>query len=303
MRWNVSVAALSASWGLVAVIVAGVDLDATALVFLRLGFAAAAIGIGLVAARRFDLIRLPRLRMRTALVGIGLGAHWLLFFLTIKLSSVAVAVLTVYAAPVFLAALAPVLLPEARSRLALVALVPATAGLVLIALGGEGGDDAAIRPVALATGLGAALTYALLVIGTKHLSERLPAPSIAFWYYATAAVAVTPLLLTADAVVPRGVDLLYVALLGVVFTGAAGIAYVWLLRKVTAQTVGVLGYLEPVSAALLAWALLGERLTAAVVVGGALVVAAGLLVVLFEPIEAPAAEAVPVAGGAVGRGQ
>ena len=40
MKWKVAVAALAASWGLIAVIVREVELDAEVLVFYRLAFAA-----------------------------------------------------------------------------------------------------------------------------------------------------------------------------------------------------------------------------------------------------------------------
>jgi drug/metabolite transporter (DMT)-like permease len=291
VRWNLSVAGLAASWGFIAVIVAGVDLDAEALVFWRLALAAAAVAVGIVALRRRELFRLPALRFRTVLVGATLGAHWLLFFLTIKLASVAVAVLAVYTAPVFLAALAPLVLPERRSRVALAALVPAGAGMTLIALAGE--DGGAVRPAALVAGLGAAITYATLVIGTKHLTARLPVATIEVWYFSVATLVLAPFLLGADRVLPRGAEIAYVLLLGVVFTAASGLLYVWLLRHVTAQAVGILAYLEPVSAALLAWAILGEPLGAAVVLGGTLIVAAGVLVVLAEPAEATPTEALP----------
>jgi DME family drug/metabolite transporter len=85
-----------------------------------------------------------------------------------------------------------------------------------------------------------------------------------------------------------------VLLVGVVFTALSGFLYITLLRRVTAQAVGVLAYLEPVSAALLAWAILGEPLTAPVLVGGALVVAAGVLVVVAEPGDAATVEAPPL---------
>jgi drug/metabolite transporter, DME family len=291
VRWNLSVAGLAASWGFIAVIVAGVDLDASALVFWRLALAALSIAAGIVALRRLELFRLPRLRLRTVVAGAGLGLHWFLFFATIKLASVAVAVLCVYTAPIFLAALAPVVLPEARSRVALVALVPAAAGLVLIALAGD--DGSAVRPLALAAGLGAALTYAGIVIATKHLTARLPVATLEVWYFTVAALVLAPFLLGADRVLPRGIEIVYVLLLGVVFTAVSGVLYVWLLRRVTAQAVGVLVYLEPVSAALLAWAILGEPLGAAVVAGGGLVVLAGLLVVLAEPNEAAVPDSPP----------
>ena len=84
------------------------------------------------------------------LIGVTLAAHWFLYFVTIKLSSVAVAVLMAYLALIAIALLAPFVLPERRSRVALVALVPAAAGVALVAFSGEEGG--AVRPLALVTG-------------------------------------------------------------------------------------------------------------------------------------------------------
>jgi len=293
VRWNLAVAGLAASWGVISVIVAGVDLDARALVFWRLALAALTVLGLLAAAGRLGLVRLPERPWRLAVVGAVLGLHWFLFFETIKRSSVAVAVLTVYTAPIFLAALAPLFLPERRSRVALVALVPASAGLVLIALAGEEGGGA-VDAVAVALGLAAAATYAALVIATKRLTFSLEPATIAFWNYAVAAAVLAPFLLGVPRVVPEGSEIAWVLILGVVFTAFSGLLYIWLLRRVTAQAIGILAYLEPVSAALLAWAVLDEQLTGPVLVGGALVVAAGVLVVVAEPDEASPIEAPPV---------
>ena len=284
MRANLALALLASSWGFISVIVAGLDLEGEALAFYRLALASAALAAGLALLGRFDLFQLPVLRVRTVLVGVLLGAHWLLFFVTIKLSSVAVAVLTVYTAPVFLAALAPLVLPERRSRIALAALVPASVGIALIGL--AAGEAERLRPLGVATGIAAAFSYAILVIGTKHLAARLPVPTIEVWYFTVAALVLAPFLAAGDRVLPRADEVGYLVLLGVVFTAASGLAYVWLLARVTAQAAGVLSYLEPVSAALLAWAILGEPITAGIAAGGILVVGAGVLVVLLEPPDA-----------------
>jgi drug/metabolite transporter (DMT)-like permease len=66
---------------------------------------------------------------------------------------------------------------------------------------------------------------------------------------------------------------------------------------VTAQAIGILPYIEPVSAALLAWAVLDEALTWQIVVGGLLVIAAGATVVFLEPQDAAAPETAPVTPG------
>ena len=299
MRWNVAVAALSASWGLIAVIVAAVELGAEVLVFYRLVIAAVTIALALLALRRLDQLRVPRSRLRLAAVGALLAAHWYLFFETIKLSSVAVALVTAYTAPLFLAIVAPIFLPERRSRAALAAVVPGSAGIVLIALlGGEGGR---VRPLAVVTGLAVGLTYATLVIASKQLTARLPVGTIAFWSYVVAASVLAPFLLAADRVAPSAEELGYVVLVGAVFTALSGSIYLYLLRRVTAQAIGVLAYLEPVSAALLAWALLGQPLGWAVIAGGALVVAAGLAVVVYEPTDTAPIEVPALAADSQGR--
>lgn len=295
MRWNVAVAALAASWGLIPVIVREVDLAAPVLTFYRLTFAAIALLVGAVALGRLRFLRLPRHRVRVVVIGVTLAFHWFVYFATIKLSTVAVAVLMAYLAPIAIALIAPLVLPESRSVVALFALMPAVAGVALVALGGEGGD--AVRPLALLTGLLTAATYAALVLMTKRVAAELPVLALSFWNYTVAAIAVSPLLAASGRLVPTGVELGPVVALGVVFTAVSGYLYIWLLRRVTAQAIGVLSYIEPVSAALLAWALLSEELTWQVLLGGALVIVGGLVVVFFEPADLTAPEAAPLRPG------
>ena len=291
MRWNLSLAALAAVWGFISVIVADVALDATVLVFYRLALAAVTVcGLALVARRR-DLLRPPGALRSMVLLGLVLGVHWTLYFLTIKLSSVAVAVVTVYTAPLFLSVAAPVFLPESRSRVALAALAPAVTGIVLIALAGNSGGH--VRPLAVLTGLAAGATYAMLVVGTKRLRLGALHPvTIAFWTYSVAALALSPLLLVSGRVLPSsGREVGSLLLLGIVFTGLCGVLYVTIVGHVTAQSAGILAFVEPVSASLLAWAILGQGLGAAVLVGGVLVLVGGIAVVVAEPEDTAAIEA------------
>jgi drug/metabolite transporter (DMT)-like permease len=290
VRWNAAVAALAASWGLISVIVAAVDLDATVLVFYRLLLAAVTVGVLALAARRVGTLRPGRAWPGLVAIGLVLATHWTLFFLTIKLSSVAVAVVTVYTAPILIAITAPLVLPERRSRVAGVALVPATAGVVMIALAGEDGGH--VRALALLTGLGAAVTYAVLVVGGKRLRARYHPVTYAFWVYLVAVVAMVPLLPVSGRALPESWrETGAVLLVGIVFTGVSGVVWVTLLGLVTAQAIGVLAFLEPVTAALLAWALLDQPLGVTVLVGGALVLAGGVAVVIAEPGDAAALEA------------
>lgn len=290
MRWNLGLAGLAASWGLIAVLAAAVELGAEALAFARLALAAATLGlVGLV--RRASL-RPGRALPALALLGLAQGAHWLLFFEAVKLGSVALAVLTFAAAPLLLAALAPIFLPERLSRVGLAVLPVGAGGIALVSLaGGDEGYSAA----AVAAGLGSAATYAALVLLSKRLLlERVPPLTVAFWDCAFGALAVSPALLHADRVLPAEAgEWGAVLVLGMVFTGLSTLAYAGLLRHATAQTAGILTFLEPVSAVLLAALLLDERLTAPTLVGGALVLAAGIVIVVLEPAAAAGESVVP----------
>ncbi len=291
MRWNLALAGLAASWGFIAVLVAAVDLGAASLSFLRLALAALTLGAAALLSGRAGLLapggKLPAL----VVLGVVQGAHWLLFFEAIKLGSVAVAVLTFYTAPVFLAVLAPAVLPERLSNVALGALVPGAIGIWLVAGADSGGGR--VNAWAVAAGLGSATDV-------RRPRRALEAPAagarepltVAFWDCFVGALALAPLLLVAGQVLPKGAgDWGAVIVLGAVFTGLSTLLYAGLLRYVTAQAAGILTFLEPVAAVALAALLLDEPLGTRTLVGGALVLAAGLAVVALEPGGAAVTEA------------
>jgi drug/metabolite transporter (DMT)-like permease len=110
---------------------------------------------------------------------------------------------------------------------------------------------------------------------------------------------VAPALLLVTEIVPAdGEAWLAVLALGVLLTGVSTLLYTTLLRRVTAQAAGVLTFLEPVAGVLLAWALVAERPGWATLAGGALVLAAGVAVVVLEPTTARVAEAPAGVGSA-----
>ncbi len=285
-------ALLAASWGLVAVLVVAVELEATVITFARLAIAAGTLAVVAAVAGRIRLLH-PRGRLgRLALLGAVQAAHWLLFFEAAKRGSVALAVVTFYAAPVLIALVAPLVLPERTTPVVLVALVAGGAGIALVALEG-GGDGQAASALAIACGLGSAVLYAVLVLLSRRLLlSDVPALTIAFWDCAVGALAVAPLLLVAGRVLPAGpAEVGAVLVIGVVFTGVATLVYAALLRHVTAQVAGLLTFLEPVTGILLAATLLGQEVGAATGVGALLVVVAGAVAIVTGPAGVRVAEA------------
>ena len=297
MRWKLALGALTASWGFIAVLVAAVGLGAEALAFWRLALAAGTLAVGAVLVRRPTLLAPGRRLPALAVLGVVQGAHWLLFFEAVKHGSVALAVLTFYAAPIVLAVVAPLVLPERWSGVVLGAAAVGAAGVVLIALDA---DRSGGSPWAVAAGLGSAATYAALVILSKRLLlADTPPLTVAFWDCLVGALVVAPALLVAGRVVPADTgEWDAVLAIGILLTGVSTLVYVTLLRHVSAQSAGVLTFLEPVAGVLLAWALVSEAPGATTLLGGALVLAAGLAVVLLDPTETRIADAAVGVGSA-----
>jgi drug/metabolite transporter (DMT)-like permease len=222
-------------------------------------------------------------------LGVLLAIHWSLYFAAIKHTSVASAVLITYAAPIFMALLAPVLIREHVPAASVAALGVSMAGIAAISLSGGSGDEA-VRATGVVLAVFAAITYAFLIVLLKRWGADVHPTTVIVWQEGTAAVVLAPSLLFADYGSVGATQVAYLLLLGVVLTGVTGVVYVGALKWVPATTAGILAYMEPVSAALLAAAILGEALTPSVIVGGAAIVAAGVVVASRTPAQGGSVE-------------
>ncbi|CAA9533538.1 MAG: hypothetical protein AVDCRST_MAG79-1134 [uncultured Thermoleophilia bacterium] len=287
LGWQLAVAAVATAWGAVGLFVKGVTLDAAGIVTWRVALAAATVAALAGLVGHAALLRVP-LGRRLLLAGatVLLAAHWWLFFETIKRSTVTVGVLFAYLAPVFLAALAPWLLRERLTRRSVGALLAALGGTLLVVGGAEPPSG-----LAVVLGLLTGLSYAVLIVLGKTLRREVSGVAVAFWQYGGVAVLLAPVALAGRGLEPASLRQLgALVVLGVVLTGLCGLLYVLALGNVPAQAIGILSYLEPVSAAVLAALVLDEAVGLRTVLGGLLVLAAGLVVVLQPaPASRPAA--------------
>jgi drug/metabolite transporter (DMT)-like permease len=145
-------------------------------------------------------------------------------------------------------------------------------------------------------GAGSAVFYASNVLVNKLIARHFSTSESMFWH----GVVGTPLLAAFvppsawSAVDPRSAGWLAVAAIG---PGAlAGIAFVWGLRRMPAANASTLTLLEPLVSILLAAAILGERLEARAIAGGALILGGAVVVMRQQaapsnpgPIDRPGA--------------
>ena len=286
---SLMIAGCALSWGFIAIIVRELDMPALAIVFYRDALTVPAIAAALVLLGRRDLFRLRKPAILW--LGLLLAAHWGLFATAIKETSVASAVLITYVAPVFMALLAPVMIREHVPAVSVGALAVSLGGIALISLSGGSGDEA-VEPLGVVIALLAAITYAFLIVLLKKYAADVDPVTLVLYNSIVVSVVLSPAAVLGDYSLGAK-EIGYLLVLGLVLTAAAGIVYVAALRWVPATTAGILAYMEPLSAAVLAAILLNPSLTAAVVVGGVLIVAAGVAVVVRTPepvtLEVPAA--------------
>lgn len=288
-----TVAIVATLWGTIGVIVREVDLPAVAIVASRVWLAAAVLGAWLVVRDVPGASLLRHRPGRTVAAGVVLAGHWVALVEALQRAPIGTVLLLTYLSPVAVAVAAPRALGEVVGRTTVVALALGVAGMALVVLPGGGeGPDAGAGGIVLAGVAGASL--ALLTILSKPLSEAYGGVRLAFLEMAIAGAVLAPVAAGAAWGRPEAAWA-WLLVLGVVHSGLAVAVYLGALARLPATAVGILAYLEPVSAVAFGWLLLSETPHPATLAGGALILVAGGLVVKAGAAPAPAPE---VAGAA-----
>jgi drug/metabolite transporter (DMT)-like permease len=279
--------------GLIGALVEWATAPESALLVLR--FATAGIVLGMVFARRRPLAGVtsravwPRLLLMAAVDAFTL----LLFFVAIRDTSVAIGMFLQFLAPVWVALIAPRVSRARTEAIVYPALAIALAGLAVILAPSLLGEGIRLSPWGVAAGLLAGVGYAAFQLVVKDLTKRVSAVTIVFTEAWLDALLLLPLALwqTVGAgyqLTPR--DLVAGLILGVVCTALAYLMWTYGMGMIKVQHSSILGYLEPVSAPVYALLLLGQGISVWTIAGGALIVVAGLLVVLLGEHEEEGAE-------------
>jgi drug/metabolite transporter (DMT)-like permease len=279
----IAIAIFGVSWA--AILVRWSGASAYALAFWRLTLSLGIVGGALVLTgdwRRIRDVRAAEIGL-LALAGVLLAFHFVSFFLSLELTTVASSTLFVNLHPLFAAGLSVVWLDERPSRREWIGIAIAIAGAMVI-----GGASLRLGPEAwkgngLAL-LGAALIAGYFVIG-RVARRRLGIWAYAGWVYLFAALVLVPfLLLRGDPFVsyPARDWWIFAGLAaGPMLLGHTG--FNWALRYVRAYIVNLAVLGEPIGASLLAWWLLGgsEVPGPSTVIGGLLILT-GLAVSIYS---------------------
>ena len=213
-----------------------------------------------------------------AFQGALLALHWVAFFQSIQMASVAVGLLTFATFPVFTTALEPFFEKRAFSSRAMVPAGVTLAGVYGVVPAFE--LSSAIFQGAL-WGLLSGFTFALLSLVNRRFVRRYHGGMIALWQDGFAALFLFPFLLVSP-VSPTAKDLLLLLLLGAVLTGVSHTLFIQGMRHVSARRASIVASLEPFYGIGAAALFLGEVPSVRALLGGALILLAAFWVTLKE---------------------
>ena len=261
-----------AIFGTLGLFVRKIPVSSGELALYRACLAAVLLGAFLLLTRQpIPVSKIRRELPLLLLSGVAVGINWILLFEAYKYTTVSLATLSYYFAPVIVTAGCPVLFHEKLTGRQLLCFLMSTLGLVLITGVGDvgGGRDL----IGVLFGLGAAVFYAGVVLLNKFI-RQVDGIHRTFLQFLAAIVTLTPYVLATSGVhldTLDGVGWANLLVVGLLHTGVTYCMYFSSLRELPGQKAAILSYIDPLVAVALSVTVLGETMTASQLVGGGLI--------------------------------
>ena len=266
-----------AVFGTLPVFVKNIPLSSAEIALYRAVLAAVLTGIYIAAAKKNAEFKRIRRELPLILVsGAAMGINWILLFEAYRYTSVSVATLSYYFAPVIVTIACPFLFRERLTAKQIFCFVMATAGVVLITgVGGLGGSD--LKGIAL--GLSAAVFYASVILLNKRI-RTVDGINRTFIQFIAAAAVLLPYTAAAGGFHLMSLDFagtLSLLAVGFIHTGVTYCLYFSSVTGLTGQQAAVLSYIDPLVAVVMSVTVLGESITPLQAAGGLMILGFTLL--------------------------
>ncbi|WP_300328623.1 DMT family transporter [Fusobacterium sp.] len=201
-------------------------------------------------------------------LGAILALHWLTFFYSIKLSTVAIGLLTFSTFPIFVTFLEPLFFKE---KLLLKNIFIAFLAFVGVTFVIPNFDISNSDTVGAFWGIVSGFVYALFAIGNRKVVKKYSSLIVSLYEQLSVVMILAPYyLLVAKETVPFR-EVILIALLGIIFTAFAHTLAIEALKNIKAQTSSVIFCLEPFYAIILASILLDEIPSPKTLIGGVII--------------------------------
>jgi RarD protein len=260
-------------FGTIGLFVRNIPLPSGEIAFYRAVLALIFIGVVLVLTKeKFVFSEIKKDLIILFLSGIAMGFNWILLFEAYKYTTVSVATLSYYFAPVIVMLLCPVLFKERMSAKKWLCFIMSTLGLVLITATGEMSFGSShFKGILL--GLSAAVLYATVILLNKYI-KGVSGLQKTFLQFISAAALLFFYVIFTDGVniISLGsVGWVCILTVGVIHTGFAYCLYFGSISKLSGQTTAILSYIDPLVAVFISVTILREKMTVMQIIGGLLI--------------------------------
>lgn len=269
-----------AVWGasFIATKIAVLETDPFTVICLRFGIGTAVLAAAVAWRGEFRVPRRADLLRFAVLGAVGITLHQLLQVTGLVTAKASTTSWIITATPLTMAAVGWIVLGERLGWRQALGIAVGSAGVLVVVSGGRigalgGGGAGTVGDVLVAA---STITWALFSVYSRRGLQRHPAASMllyvmaAGWLFAAVPWIVSGKLAAVGRLTPAGWA--SIVFLGVFCSGVAYIFWYEALRVLPTARAGSLLYLEPVVTVVAASAVLGEPITAASVIGGAVII-------------------------------
>lgn len=203
--------------------------------------------------------------------GVAMGMNWILLFEAYKYTTVSLATLSYYFAPVVVTAVCPVLFKEKLTGKQILCFGMSTLGLIMITGIGDVGGGSDLTGILF--GLGAAVFYAAVILLNKFIKGVEGIHRTFLQFLSAIAVLIPYVMLTGGVTLGRldGFGWINLLIIGFIHTGLTYCMYFSALKELPGQKAAILSYIDPLVAVVISVTLLGESMTLWQAVGGVLI--------------------------------
>ncbi len=236
------------------------------------------LGYLLMRREKLDFQKIKKAIVPLVISGVAMGFNWILLFEAYNWTSVSVATLSYYFAPILVTILSPILFKEKMTLKTAICFIFATVGLVMIVLSGTV-DLGLWGFFGILLGLGAAVLYATVILLNKSIKE-VGGIHRTFVQFLAAIAVLLPYVLLTDGINIASLQTLdwsMLLIVGFIHTGVTYCLYFSALRDLKGSTAAILSYIDPLVAVLCSVLILSEPMTVWQAIGGVLILGFTLL--------------------------
>ncbi len=271
-KTRVALALAMAIFGTLAPFTRMINVSSGELALYRAIMASALIAIFLLIKReKIDFSAVKKDLLLLLISGAAMGFNWVLLFEAYKYTSISVATLSYYFAPVIVMIACPFLFREKLTKKQILCFVMSTVGLIMII--GVGGSVGERGVLGILFALGAAVLYATVILMNKSI-KGVSGIVRTLMQFIGAIIILIPYVAFTSGVNLGGVDgtgWVCLLIVGVVHTGITYCLYFSSLKNLDGQSIAILSYIDPLVAVLISFFVLSEPLTPLQLVGGVLI--------------------------------